>query len=139
MKRQTKRGLFFPLAVSAALALAGAGCGGEQTLPSPSATEAPSEDPIAQWTASLSSTSPVTPFQPNIRWSGRTLAVSVSPANANIAIVASDTGGLFRTTNGGTSWTHVDNLARFKVMDVRFDPRNAQIVSRRDPERLERQ
>jgi len=128
MKRLTKRGFLFPLAVTGALALAGAGCGGEQIEPSPSAAESPSEDGIMRWTANLSGSSPVTPFQPNIRWSGRTMAVSVSPANSNIAIVASDTGGLFRTTNGGTSWTHVDSLARFKVMDVRFDPRNAQIV-----------
>src|SRR5712692_586347 len=57
----------------------------------------------------------VTPFQPEIPWGGRTVAVDVSPANAAVAIAASDSGGLFQTTDSGATWSHIDSLQPFRM------------------------
>ncbi len=48
------------------------------------------------------------------------VAVTVSPTDSQVAIVASDSGGLFRTTDGGTTWQHIDAFAPFRVNDVAF-------------------
>jgi hypothetical protein len=70
----------------------------------------------------------VTPFQPSVKWGGRTVAVDVSPANSAVAIGASESGGLFETTDSGATWSHIDALQPFRMSDVKFDPGNAQIV-----------
>ncbi len=46
--------------------------------------------------------------------------IAVSPANSNLVLAATG-GGLFRSTNGGASWTKAET---FEVMDLRFDPNN---------------
>jgi hypothetical protein len=51
--------------------------------------------------------SAVSDFNPNIPNGGRAVAVDVSPAYSAIAIVASETGGLWKTTNSGVKWSHV--------------------------------
>src|SRR5690348_18068081 len=43
-------------------------------------------------------------------WTGRVMSGAVNPSNDQIALVASDRGGLWRTADGGTTWTHVDGL-----------------------------
>lgn len=68
------------------------------------------------------------PFQPNIKWGGRTVAVDVSPATTAVAIAASESGGLFRTANSGATWSHIDSLLPFRMSDVKFDPDDAQLV-----------
>jgi hypothetical protein len=70
----------------------------------------------------------LTPFQPNVKWGGRTVAVDVSPADSAIAIAASESGGMFKTTDSGATWSHIDSLQPFRMSDVKFDPGNAQIV-----------
>ncbi len=37
--------------------------------------------------------------------SGRTIAIAVHPTNPDIVYVGTANGGLYRTTNGGTTWT----------------------------------
>jgi photosystem II stability/assembly factor-like uncharacterized protein len=51
---------------------------------------------------------------------GRAVAVDVDPANSNIAIAGAEQGGLFRTADGGTTWTHLDALPVPNIMDARF-------------------
>ncbi len=70
----------------------------------------------------------VTPFQPNVKWGGRTIAVTVSPANTATAIAASESGGLFLTTDSGATWSHIDSFPPFRMSDVKFAPSNSQIV-----------
>jgi uncharacterized repeat protein (TIGR01451 family) len=67
-------------------------------------------------------------FQPNIKWGGRTVAVDAVPANRNEAIAATETGGLFRTTNLGVNWTHLDNLPAFRMYDVKYASPDGSIV-----------
>jgi hypothetical protein len=70
----------------------------------------------------------VTEFQPNIKWGGRAVAVDVSPSNTNVAIVASESGGLFKTVDGGATWSHIDSLSPFRMSDVKYDPGNTNIL-----------
>ncbi len=42
---------------------------------------------------------------PGVNWSGRTSAIAVHPTNPDIAYVGTAQGGLYRTLNGGQTWT----------------------------------
>jgi photosystem II stability/assembly factor-like uncharacterized protein len=66
----------------------------------------------------------VTEIQPNISWGGRAVAVTVSSSDSNIVVAASFSGGLFRSVNGGQSWTHIDSFPANRLWDVRFNPVN---------------
>ena len=61
--------------------------------------------------------------------SGRINAVTVSPANPQIVLVGGATGGVWRSTNGGTSFTPVsDSQIDLAVGSIAFAPSNANIV-----------
>ncbi|MGE5323736.1 MAG: hypothetical protein ACM3SW_12785 [Actinomycetota bacterium] len=70
----------------------------------------------------------VAQFQPNVKWGGRTVAIDVSPANTATAIAASESGGLFVTSDSGNTWSHINSLPPFRMSDVKFAPGNPQIV-----------
>jgi len=55
----------------------------------------------------------VSEFRPNLKQGGRTNTVAVNPANGNEMFAASDSGGLFKSIDGGVNWTHVDGLPIF--------------------------
>jgi photosystem II stability/assembly factor-like uncharacterized protein len=59
---------------------------------------------------------------------GRVVAVTLDPRNDNVAIAATQSGGLFRTTNGAASWHHIDNLAPNRFWDVQVHPNSPDIV-----------
>jgi photosystem II stability/assembly factor-like uncharacterized protein len=69
--------------------------------------------------------SPVKPFQPSVPQGGRAVSIAVNPMNSQEMIVASETGGLFSTTDGGNTWQHVDGLKNFGVNDVAYAPPTA--------------
>lgn len=66
--------------------------------------------------------SEVQPFQPNVSTGGRAVSIGVNPTNGQNMIVASETGGLFRTSDGGSHWQHLDGLLNVGANDVAFDP-----------------
>jgi len=70
----------------------------------------------------------VIPFQPNVPQGGRTVAVAVNPVDNRQLIVASETGGLFWTTDSGNNWQHFDNLKSYDVNDVAYAPGSNNIV-----------
>jgi uncharacterized repeat protein (TIGR01451 family) len=76
--------------------------------------------------------STVTEFQPALGagriWGGRTVAITVDPGDSNSAIAASESGGLFKTSNLGANWTHIDTLVPFRMSDVKYAPGDRQIV-----------
>ena len=49
---------------------------------------------------------------------GRAVAISVEPGTDSRMLVASETGGLFVTDDGGSTWAHVDGLPSAAVSDV---------------------
>lgn len=60
---------------------------------------------------------------PEIMWSGRINAVAINPNDVREVIAGSDSGGLFRSRDGGLSWTHLDSLPANQISDLQFVPR----------------
>lgn len=61
--------------------------------------------------------------------SGRINFVSVSPTNSNVLFIGAPCGGLWKSTNGGTSWTtNTDNFPVTGFSDLAFDPTNTNIM-----------
>ena len=55
--------------------------------------------------------------------SGRTTAIAIHPTNPNIVYVGAAQGGLYRTLDGGNTWTQLlDNAGSLAVGVVRIDP-----------------
>ena len=60
---------------------------------------------------------------------GRLNFVRFDPTNSNTIYVGAPDGGLWKSTNGGTSWsTNTDQLSIIGVSDVAIDPSNNQIM-----------
>ena len=76
-------------------------------------------------TASSHATRLVEEFQPGVKWGGRSVAITTA---SNRVIVATESGGLFRSADGGASWTHLDGLPPFRVFDVKYAPSDDTIV-----------
>src|SRR5204862_2752301 len=64
----------------------------------------------------------VDPYQPNIVYSGRLMALAVDPRDSSSLIAATESGGLFRTVDAGAHWSHIDSFTQFRVLDVKIDP-----------------
>jgi hypothetical protein len=61
--------------------------------------------------------------------SGRVLAIAVHPTNPDIVYVGTAQGGLYRSTNGGTTWTPLlDSALSLAVNAVAIAPSNPEIV-----------
>ncbi len=63
------------------------------------------------------------------RFSGRVTAIAVDPTNPNIVYVGAAQGGLYRSTNGGTSWTPLmDGAQSVAIGSIAISPSNPTIV-----------
>ncbi len=63
------------------------------------------------------------------RKAGRDNFVTFHPTNPSIMFVGAAGGGLWQTTNGGTSWTtNTDNLPVLACSDLAIDPNNTNIM-----------
>lgn len=61
--------------------------------------------------------------------SGRVSAIAVHPTNPNIVYVGTASGGLYRTTNGGTNWTPLmDNALSLAIGAVAIAPSQPETV-----------
>lgn len=72
--------------------------------------------------------SPVSPMQPNIPNGGRAVAIAVDPGSDNNIVVASESGGLFRSTSRGATWSQVSGNGTFWFTDVTYLPANRSVV-----------
>jgi photosystem II stability/assembly factor-like uncharacterized protein len=59
-------------------------------------------------------------FQPNIPFGGRADTIAVNPSDNRIMFVASESGGLFKTTDGGTHWSHIETLGAYYTSAVAY-------------------
>jgi len=62
------------------------------------------------------------------RFGGRCLGITIDPTNINNVFVASELGGIWRSTNGGASWSHVDDIPLTISRDTMYDPQDANII-----------
>jgi len=62
------------------------------------------------------------------KFGGRAIAVCTHPSDNNILMVASESGGLFKTTNRGINWTQVSGSGTFWFSDVKYFPTDPSIV-----------
>ncbi len=61
--------------------------------------------------------------------SGRTIAIAVHPTNHDIVYVGTAQGGLYRSTNGGQTWTQLFDTADSQVIgSIAISPSNPEIV-----------
>ncbi|MEZ5332184.1 MAG: hypothetical protein R2991_09075 [Thermoanaerobaculia bacterium] len=65
---------------------------------------------------------------PKIAQGGRAIAISVARDDFRTILVASETGGLFRSVNAGKNWTTVPGLKSWQVTDVEVSPTDPRIV-----------
>ncbi len=66
---------------------------------------------------------------PSTPVSGRVSAIAVHPTNANIAYVGTAQGGVYRTTDGGTTWTPIlDGAASLAIGAIAISPSSPEIV-----------
>lgn len=60
---------------------------------------------------------------------GRTRSIVIHPTNSNIIYSGSVSGGVWKTTNGGTSWFPLkDNMENLAVCSMVMDPGNSDII-----------
>ena len=57
-----------------------------------------------------------------IPWSGRVNTVAMHPRRASDVVVTTESGGLFKSTDGGLTWSHVDSLPAHHTNDLLYLP-----------------
>ncbi|MBA2493218.1 MAG: hypothetical protein H0V31_00810, partial [Acidobacteria bacterium] len=63
------------------------------------------------------------PISPTTSYSGRVSAIAVHPTNANIVYVGTAQGGVYRSLNGGTTWTPImDGAQTLAIGAVAISP-----------------
>ena len=61
--------------------------------------------------------------------SGRTTAIAIHPTNPNLVYVGTAQGGVYRSSDGGTTWTQLFNNAQSQVIGaIAISPSNSEIV-----------
>jgi len=65
---------------------------------------------------------------PNASTGGRVNRVEIDPGNNQVFYAASEYGGLFKSTNGGTSWFRLNAFRPVMAWDVEVDPGNSNRV-----------
>ncbi len=80
---------------------------------------------------------PVSAAMANLTWrsigpanmGGRIADVEGVPGNANVVYVASGSGGIFKTVNGGIAWTPIfDRQNTISVGDIALEPGNPEVI-----------
>jgi hypothetical protein len=59
---------------------------------------------------------------------GRVVAVTLDPLDPNVALAATQSGGIFRTRSGGAMWEHLDGLDPNRLWDVQIHPNGSRTV-----------
>lgn len=60
---------------------------------------------------------------------GRITCMAVSPTNTNVILIGTPGAGMYKTTNGGATWTPVfDNKPFLYIGAIAYDPNNSNIV-----------
>lgn len=68
------------------------------------------------WTWSLSE------FQPDIPNGGRANSIAIDPTNDNHQWVASESGGVFESSDRGVNWRHIDAISAYNLGEITYLP-----------------
>ncbi len=81
-------------------------------------------------TPAAAATSFVSEFQPTVptKYGGRSISVSLNAAAPEQVIVATESGGLFRSSDDGANWAHVDSFPLHRMSDVSWSPNNPSLI-----------
>jgi hypothetical protein len=82
---------------------------------------------VLMWSGCTCS-SEVTIAPPRVPQGGRAVAIAVAPSDAKRIIVGTESGGLFRTFDGGVSFQHLDGFPTFAPLGVAIASSNPNIV-----------
>ncbi len=66
--------------------------------------------------------------QPEVKWSGRVNDVSVHPTNASKVMVTTESGGLWETSDGASTWRPVTSLPVFATNSVHHASTNPDVI-----------
>jgi uncharacterized repeat protein (TIGR01451 family) len=69
----------------------------------------------------------VTPSS-SLKYGGRIEGLAINPVNTQIVLAASELGGLWRSTDGAETWSHVDALPLTRMYDVKFAAADPSLV-----------
>lgn len=75
-----------------------------------------------------STPSPVRITPPRVPQGGRTLSLAVASTDVKRIVAATETGGFFRTFDGGKNWQHLDGLPNYQARDVAIAFTNPNII-----------
>ena len=93
------------------------------------AAKTSSAQSTGNWTSLGPIGSPLGPSPYSGTGAGRVNFIRFDPTNSNTMYVGAPDGGLWKSTNGGTSWTtNTDFLSIIGCSDVAIDPTNTQIM-----------
>jgi len=59
---------------------------------------------------------------------GRVQAFTVDPVNTNLVYAATELGGIYRSTDGGANWSHVDAIGLTSSTDVKIAPSDPNLI-----------
>ncbi|MEO8110517.1 MAG: hypothetical protein ABI594_10810 [Ginsengibacter sp.] len=76
----------------------------------------------------ITSCATINQIGPPIKWGGRATVLALKPDNGNIIIAGSESGGLFKTTNRGRFWKHIDVFNGLYINDIKFSPTHPNVV-----------
>ncbi|HET9056819.1 MAG TPA: sialidase family protein [Chitinophagaceae bacterium] len=76
----------------------------------------------------LASCGTVRYMQPNVPNGGRAVSVSRHPSNNDVLVVASESGGIFKSVNSGTNWNRVSGSTTFWFNCIRYSNANPNTV-----------
>jgi hypothetical protein len=94
----------------------------------PSTKTAKTENAYGAWT-SIGPFDDGTTNSGDIEGLGRIDRIAFHPSNANIIFIGSPTGGVWKTTDGGTSWTPITNsLPALGVAGIAVSPTNGNVI-----------
>lgn len=88
-------------------------------------------------TETITTTSLPTPTGPTAPWrwlgpatsGGRLRTIAISPSDPNLIFIGSAGGGIWRSTDGGSTWTVCDDfMPALSVSSIVFDPHNPNVV-----------
>lgn len=60
---------------------------------------------------------------------GRTQSIAVNPTNSSEIVIATQFGGLWKTTDGTAHWTHLSGLTSVFINDVSYSPNGTRLIA----------